>query len=81
MIEGILPECYFNNNMRGLSVDMAVFRDLLKLRLPRLSKHLDNLQFAENKDVAKGNISLNSSYLSEFFILLSKPRFKPYTFI
>ena len=54
MIEGILPECYFNNNMRGLSVDMAVFRDLLKLRLPRLSKHLDNLQFAENKECSKG---------------------------
>ena len=47
MIEGIMPEGYFNNNMRGLSVDMAVFRDLLKLRLPRLSKHLDNLQVAE----------------------------------
>eukprot|EP00095_Tigriopus_kingsejongensis_P001319 maker-scaffold249_size238305-snap-gene-1.9 protein:Tk01319 transcript:maker-scaffold249_size238305-snap-gene-1.9-mRNA-1 annotation:"tbc1 domain family member 30" len=44
MIEGILPECYFTNNLRGLSVDMAVFRDLLKLRLPQLSKHLDDLQ-------------------------------------
>jgi hypothetical protein len=44
MIEGILPECYFTNNLRGLSVDMAVFRDLLKLRLPELSKHLDDLQ-------------------------------------
>ena len=44
MIEGILPECYFTDNLRGLSVDMAVFRDLLKLRLPRLSQHLDNLQ-------------------------------------
>lgn len=47
MVEGILPECYFTNNLRGLSVDMAVFRDLLKLRLPRLSNHLDNLQFAD----------------------------------
>ncbi|TRY74948.1 hypothetical protein TCAL_01264 [Tigriopus californicus] len=36
MIEGILPECYFTNNLRGLSVDMAVFRDLLKMRLPKL---------------------------------------------
>jgi len=44
LIEGILPDCYFTNNLRGLSVDMAVFRDLLKLRLPRLSKHLDDLQ-------------------------------------
>ena len=59
MIEGILPECYFNNNMRGLSVDMAVFRDLLKLRLPRLSKHLDNLQFAETKEGSKGKSMKN----------------------
>ena len=68
MIEGILPECYFNNNMRGLSVDMAVFRDLLKLRLPRLSKHLDNLQYAENKEGSKG-IDIYISYdfdLSDF---------------
>ncbi len=39
MVEGVLPECYFTNNLRGLSVDMAVFRDLLKLRLPRLSRY------------------------------------------
>jgi hypothetical protein len=51
MIEGILPECYFTNNLRGLSVDMAVFRDLLKLRLPKLSKHLDDLQ----RDASDGN--------------------------
>ena len=51
MIEGILPECYFTNNLRGLSVDMAVFRDLLKLRLPKLSKHLDDLQ----KDAREGS--------------------------
>ena len=57
MIEGILPECYFNNNMRGLSIDMAVFRELLKVRLPRLSKHLDNLQFVETKDGCKGQIN------------------------
>ncbi len=51
MIEGILPECYFTNNLRGLSVDMAVFRDLLKLRIPKLSKHLDDLQ----RDASDGN--------------------------
>ena len=52
MIEGILPECYFTNNLRGLSVDMAVFRDLLKLRLPKLSRHLDELQ----RDASDGKI-------------------------
>ncbi|XP_073977008.1 TBC1 domain family member 30-like isoform X2 [Rhodnius prolixus] len=44
LIEGVLPESYFANNLRGLSVDMAVFRDLLKLKLPDLSRHLDHLQ-------------------------------------
>ena len=69
MIEGILPEGYFNNNMRGLSVDMAVFRDLLKLRLPRLSKHLDNLQFAETKEGSKG-LYIPSISTSMFFIAI-----------
>ena len=69
MIEGILPECYFNNNMRGLSVDMAVFRDLLKLRLPRLSKHLDNLQYAENKEGSKGNILYFIIFIKVIFVL------------
>lgn len=51
MIEGVLPECYFTNNLRGISVDMAVFRELLKLRLPKLSRHLDDLQ----KEASDGN--------------------------
>ena len=70
MIEGILPECYFNNNMRGLSVDMAVFRDLLKLRLPRLSKHLDNLQYAENKEGSKGKILYFIISIKVIFVFL-----------
>ncbi|XP_054163959.1 TBC1 domain family member 30-like [Oppia nitens] len=45
LIEGVLPESYFANNLRGLSVDMAVFRDLLRLRLSTLAKHLDKLQY------------------------------------
>ncbi|KOX69936.1 TBC1 domain family member 30 [Melipona quadrifasciata] len=44
LIEGVLPEGYFADNLRGLSVDMAVFRDLLRARLPKLSKHLEALQ-------------------------------------
>ena len=66
MVEGILPECYFTNNLRGLSVDMAVFRDLLKLRLPRLSKHLDELQrdareggSGESRDATSFSNSIN----------------------
>ncbi|CAG2120643.1 unnamed protein product, partial [Medioppia subpectinata] len=46
LIEGVLPESYFANNLRGLSVDMAVFRDLLRMRISTLAKHFDKLQFA-----------------------------------
>lgn len=54
LIEGVLPEGYFADNLRGLSVDMAVFRDLLRARLPKLSKHLEALQ-NDAKDKATGN--------------------------
>lgn len=46
LIEGVLPEGYFANNLRGLSVDMAVFRDVLRQRVPALSRHLETLQLA-----------------------------------
>lgn len=53
LIEGVLPEGYFADNLRGLSIDMAVFRDLLRMRLPKLSRHLEALQ-SDAKDKATG---------------------------
>ncbi|GFR60841.1 TBC1 domain family member 30 [Elysia marginata] len=53
LIDSVLPESYFANNLRALSVDMAVFRDLLRLTYPRLSNHLDKLQLAA-QDVRTG---------------------------
>ncbi|XP_074554589.1 TBC1 domain family member 30 isoform X2 [Halichoeres trimaculatus] len=50
LIDKVLPESYFANNLRALSVDMAVFRDLLRLKLPRLSQHLHHLQRAANRE-------------------------------
>lgn len=50
LIDKVLPESYFVNNLRALSVDMAVFRDLLRLKLPELSQHLDTLQRTANKE-------------------------------
>lgn len=44
LVEAVLPEGYFADDLRGLSADMAAFRDLLKLRLPRLAQHMDYLQ-------------------------------------
>jgi hypothetical protein len=53
LIEGVLPESYFANSLRGLSVDMAVFRDLLRMRLSSLAKHFDQLQY-EAQDLSTG---------------------------
>lgn len=50
LIDKVLPESYFVNNLQALSVDMAVFRDLLRLKLPELSQHLDMLQKTANKE-------------------------------
>ncbi len=40
-----MPEGYFTNSMHSLAIDMAVFRELLKLHLPKLCSHLNALQF------------------------------------
>ncbi|KAK6292243.1 hypothetical protein J4Q44_G00368270 [Coregonus suidteri] len=50
LIDKVLPESYFANNLRSLSVDMAVFRDLLRMKLPRLSQHLHHLQKTANRE-------------------------------
>ncbi|XP_062374417.1 TBC1 domain family member 30 isoform X2 [Sardina pilchardus] len=50
LIDKVLPDSYFANNLRALSVDMAVFRDLLRIKLPELSQHLHHLQKAANRD-------------------------------
>lgn len=44
LIETVLPEGYFDQTLRALSVDMAVLRELMHQRLPKLSAHLDHLQ-------------------------------------
>lgn len=44
LVEAVLPEGYFADDLRGLSADMAAFRDLLRIRLPRLAHHMDYLQ-------------------------------------
>lgn len=44
LIEGVLPKGYFSGSLGGLQADMAVFREILSTRLPKLSKHLQKLQ-------------------------------------
>ncbi|XP_077090958.1 TBC1 domain family member 30 isoform X2 [Siphateles boraxobius] len=50
LIDKVLPDSYFANNLRALSVDMAVFRDLLRMKLPELSQHLQHLQKVANRE-------------------------------
>ncbi|ROT78187.1 TBC1 domain family member 30 [Penaeus vannamei] len=72
LIEGVLPESYFANNLRGLSVDMAVFRDLLRLRLPHLSRHLEHLQH-DAADLATGTSyepPLTNVFTMQWFLTL-----------
>ncbi|XP_039948063.1 extracellular matrix-binding protein ebh isoform X2 [Bactrocera tryoni] len=44
LVEGVLPPGYFHGSMGGLQADMAVFRELMQTKLPRLAKHLQKLQ-------------------------------------
>ncbi|XP_035726381.1 uncharacterized protein LOC118443462 isoform X3 [Vespa mandarinia] len=72
LIEGVLPEGYFADNLRGLSVDMAVFRDLLRSRMPKLSKHLEILQ-SDAKDKATGSSyepPLTNVFTMQWFLTL-----------
>uniref|UniRef100_A0A0K2TK87 TBC1 domain family member 30 n=1 Tax=Lepeophtheirus salmonis TaxID=72036 RepID=A0A0K2TK87_LEPSM len=78
MIEGVLPEFYFTNNLRGLSVDMAVFRDLLKLRLPRLSKHLDDLQL-QAREGTSYEPPLTNVFTMQWFLTLFSTCLPRYT--
>lgn len=55
LIDHVLPDGYYAHNLRALSVDMAVFRDLLRVTFPKLSKHLDHLQSAA-QDNTTGDI-------------------------
>ncbi|KAK3578758.1 hypothetical protein CHS0354_035662 [Potamilus streckersoni] len=49
LVDHVLPQSYFSNNLRALSVDMAVFRDLLRITNIKLSRHLDYLQHAQDQ--------------------------------
>ncbi|XP_031671103.1 TBC1 domain family member 30 [Oncorhynchus kisutch] len=55
LIDKVLPESYFANNLRSLSVDMAVFRDLLRMKLPHLSQHLHLLQKTADREAGGGH--------------------------
>ncbi|XP_070611730.1 TBC1 domain family member 30 isoform X2 [Erythrolamprus reginae] len=71
LIDKVLPDSYFVNNLKALSVDMAVFRDLLRMKLPELSQHLDNLQRAANKESGGGyEPPLTNVFTMQWFLTL-----------
>ncbi|XP_048409503.2 TBC1 domain family member 30-like [Stegostoma tigrinum] len=49
LLDRVLPDDYFTNNLSALTVDIAVFHDLLRIKLPELSQHLDHLCTATKK--------------------------------
>ncbi|XP_075065553.1 TBC1 domain family member 30 isoform X2 [Mixophyes fleayi] len=71
LIDKVLPESYFVNNLRALSVDMAVFRDLLRMKLPDLSYHLDVLQRTANRESGGGyEPPLTNVFTMQWFLTL-----------
>lgn len=65
LVEGVLPHGYFSGSLGGLQVDMAVFRDILSTKQPRLSKHLQKLQGPMGEGIysLKNYNSMNLKYL------------------
>ncbi|XP_017786846.1 PREDICTED: uncharacterized protein LOC108569698 [Nicrophorus vespilloides] len=70
LIEGVLPDSYFADSLRGLSVDMAVFRELLRTKLPRLSRHLDTLQVAAKEGTTSYEPPLTNVFTMQWFLTL-----------
>lgn len=70
LIEGVLPDSYFADSLRGLSVDMAVFRELLKTKLPRLARHLEALQCAAKDGTTSYEPPLTNVFTMQWFLTL-----------
>ena len=72
LVDKVLPASYFSNNLRALSVDMAVFRELLNLYLPNLSKHLQDLQVKAQQELGSGGYEppLTNVFTMQWFLTL-----------
>ena len=51
LIEHVFPKDFFTHKLEGLSVDIAVFRDLIAFYLPELSGHLEMICEAASKSM------------------------------
>jgi len=59
LVDFVLPENYFAQNLYALSADMAVFRELLRYYLPELNAHIDELQRGVSGAIKKSYSSEN----------------------
>lgn len=51
MIEHVLAEVYFDATMRGGSIEISVLRSYVRDLIPRLAKHLEDLDIADQETV------------------------------
>ena len=49
LIDRVFPKEFFTHKLEGLSVDIAVFRDLMSFYLPEVSDHLEGIREAASK--------------------------------
>lgn len=43
LIEELLPSKYYSEHMTGVTVDLAVLKELLRYKMPKLAQHFDSL--------------------------------------
>ncbi|XP_078054050.1 TBC1 domain family member 30-like [Mustelus asterias] len=71
LLDRVLPDNYFANNLSALTVDVAVFHDLLQIKLPELSQHLDRLCTAAKKgNDGRYMLPLTSVVTMQWFLTL-----------
>uniref|UniRef100_UPI00398F5FE6 TBC1 domain family member 30-like n=1 Tax=Pristiophorus japonicus TaxID=55135 RepID=UPI00398F5FE6 len=71
LLERVLPDNYFANTLSALTVDVAVFHDLLKIKLPELSHHLDRLcRAAKNTNDGRCMLPPTSVVTMQWFLTL-----------
>ncbi|XP_043572541.1 TBC1 domain family member 30-like isoform X2 [Chiloscyllium plagiosum] len=71
LLDRVLPDNYFASNLSALTVDVAVFHDLLRIKLPELSQHLDRLCTAAKKpNDGRCMLPLTSVITMQWFLTL-----------
>lgn len=70
LIEGLLPPGYFHGSLGGLQADMAVFRELLGNKLPKLARHLHKLQNPNEASSMSFEPPLTNVFTMQWFLTL-----------